>query len=280
MIRAFGKSNALARYGTIGAVSASALYAFFLHAGGRPEAHFAAPAALLALSLLAVWISALLLAGAENLRRLSVLYNDMDPRAFLAAYEPLLAVKGLSWLDRRTVTNHLANAYAFSGDFDAAVLLLEKCETPSRGRRRFNAAALKAGNLCSIALLARDPDGAERALRELDGIIAEARAGRAPLSDSFLRNRRVQEAALSLLRGKAVPSSLLRQELAESANLLARTRLRLLLAETLAAEGDEEGAREQLDLVEEAGGATILTRRARELRSSLRREGYPLDKPF
>ena len=269
MIRVFPKSKSLARVGAITAVSASALYAFFLYARGRAETMIVSAAVLLVFLLLAFRIAALFVAESENLKRLSVLYNDMDPQVFIADYEPLLGAEGLSRLDRLTVTSHLANAYAFSGDFKKAVAFLKECPIPDRGRRRFNAAALVAGNLCSCFLLARDANGAERALAELDGIIAEAIKNRTPVNARFLRNRRVQAANLKLLKGKKIDAAALRTELQGSSNRLYRARLRLLIAEACLAEKDAEAALEQLDLIDGAGGNTILAQRAREIRASI-----------
>ena len=266
MIELFDTSMKIKKLGTAVSFAASILYAFILFTGkGWSPALFPA-LGIFVFGMFFFRLAALLVAEAQNKNHLSILYNDMDCRSFIASYEPILKRKELTGLQRLIVLNHLANAHAYAGDFDTATEILEKYEIPRTGRSVFNAMALVAGNLCSCFLLEGDTIKAEKKLNELEIIIKEAANTRSPLSGSFKRNSIIQKINLAILQGKKAEPDLLRRELEESSNRLNRLRIRLLLAQALRLDGQEDAVEEQLQKILGSGGDTVIQKQAHSMR--------------
>ena len=245
MINLFQKSRRIKVYGCILIGIIGIIYAFSIMLQTGFSARLISPLVLLVLGISICYFIAFFAAVVLHQKILQILYNDVDPTKFIAAYEPLLTQKHISATHLLTLKAHLANAYANSGEIERAVLLIREAKLPA-GRFLANAKALIAGNLCSYYLLEENTTMAQSALNELSSVIEAAKSSGHSLSSSYIHNAALQHIHLDFLLGRPVDEALLYKELENSSNMLHKANIFYLLGRISLAKGFHESADYQL----------------------------------
>lgn len=133
MIRFFRASRMTAMWGSAAGAFAGAAAAWAFYPGDRgTKAVLALVAAALAVNV-CLYI-AKIIAVRRYQEILLLLYEKLDPEAFLAQALPLLDRKA-GTVDRVTHAAHVANGYLAKGDPDAAIALLKRQQVRSRRLR-------------------------------------------------------------------------------------------------------------------------------------------------
>ena len=131
MINAFPKSRCVAWTG--GAVlGAAAGISAWLYMAGRAASLFNRAIVALLAAFIAVNIAlyiARLMAAREYQKRLLLLYEALDPSAFLQALLPLRK-KRMDASNRCTTLVHIANGYLYGGQPQQALAVLEDVQPP------------------------------------------------------------------------------------------------------------------------------------------------------
>ena len=139
MINAFPKSRCVAWTG--GAVlGAAAGISAWLYMAGRAASLFNRAIVALLAAFIAVNIAlyiARLMAAREYQKRLLLLYEALDPSAFLQALLPLRK-KRMDASNRCTTLVHIANGYLYGGQPQQALAVLEDAQPPETGAAKRN----------------------------------------------------------------------------------------------------------------------------------------------
>ena len=196
MIHFFRASRMTAVWGSAAGAFAGAAAAWAFYPGDRgTKAVLALVAAALAVNV------CLYIAKIISVRRyqeiLLLLYEKLDPEAFLAQALPLLDRKA-GTVDRVTHAAHVANGYLAKGDPDAAIALLKRQQVPEQ------AAALRglvASNLGTACLQKGDRTGAVAALEELKQVVC-SRHCKEKFREKARRIIAYQQLCLDVLDGK------------------------------------------------------------------------------
>lgn len=160
MTNAFAKSRYIAWIGGsvagIAAAAAAWLYMAQRPAGGFNRLLVAGLAAFVAVNLLLY--AARIVAEKEYQKRLLLLYEKLDPQAFLEAVLPLKG-KRLNASGRCTLLVHIANGYLYSGEPLRALEILDGIQPPDTA---LEMRGLVAGNRATCLLAAGETDRARR----------------------------------------------------------------------------------------------------------------------
>lgn len=171
MINAFPKSRCVAWTG--GAVlGAAAGISAWLYMAGRAASLFNRAIVALLAAFIAVNIAlyiARLMAAREYQKRLLLLYEALDPSAFLQALLPLRK-KRMDASNRCTTLVHIANGYLYGGQPQQALAVLEDVQPPEKA---LEMRGLVAGNKATCFLAAGEMDRAQTAMDELRRIAAD-----------------------------------------------------------------------------------------------------------
>ena len=171
MINAFPKSRCVAWTG--GAVlGAAAGISAWLYMAGRAASLFNRAIVALLAAFIAVNIAlyiARLMAAREYQKRLLLLYEALDPSAFLQALLPLRK-KRMDASNRCTTLVHIANGYLYGGQPQQALAVLEDAQPPEKA---LEMRGLVAGNKATCFLAAGEMDRAQTAMDELRRIAAD-----------------------------------------------------------------------------------------------------------
>ena len=152
MINAFPKSRCVAWTGGAVLVAAAGISAWLYMAGRAASLFNRAIVALLA-AFIAVNIAlyiARLMAAREYQKRLLLLYEALDPSAFLQALLPLRK-KRMDASNRCTTLVHIANGYLYGGQPQQALAVLEDVQPPEKA---LEMRGLVAGNKATCFLAA------------------------------------------------------------------------------------------------------------------------------
>ena len=189
-----------------------------------------------------------------NTRLLGLLHVELDPEAFLQAYEAVPGrLKEGSW-DRAVASSYLAEGYAAAGRFSEAMATL----CPSCTGKPQAILAVKSlyySSLCSYALSSGDCSRAWEASEELEKIISSQ-----DISPAFAQNMRNQlnlcRERLACLGGEEVDRQWLTSQLAQAAYTLRRLEILETLARYAINLGRDEEAREYLEQMRQQAGKT------------------------
>lgn len=269
MIRGFWQSKLTA----VGLPALSAVLAAVLWIRDRQQGYplyipAVASVLLLALGAVAGKIAGNIVANARNTRLLSLLHVELDPAAFLSAYEPVPGrLKAGSW-DFAVARSYLADGYAAAGEFDRAMdTLCPDCA----GKPALS--GLYYGNLCSYALSKGDCARAREAAAGLEAVLEDGKA-----NPAFAQNMRLVlnlcRERLTCLEGGKVDRQWLTGQLERAPFALRRLEILETLARYALLRGRTEEAGEYLDQICQGAGKTWYQGWARE---ELRRlNGQPL----
>lgn len=206
MIRYFKESRRTAVFGSVFGAVVCAAAAWFLYTGEMStRIILMAAAALLAVNV-AVY-AAKLTAVRRYQEILLLLYEKMEPQAFLDAALPILDIKA-GTADRVTHAAHVANGYLALGKAKEAAELLERQQVPEQAR------ALKGlvyANLGTAYLQMEDRQKAAGALTGLRAVAADPKC-----KEKFRQKARhiiaYQQLCLEVLDGKNSPRQALEKD--------------------------------------------------------------------
>lgn len=210
-------------------------------------------------------------AASQHQKLLLILYQKGDPRTFIQKYEPLLKQRCSSASRALTLRAYLSNAYLAMGDCAKARRLLDDAPTVN-GREADNAAALLAGNQCSIFLQIGDAAGAVEQLELL-----RRYQGNPNVKKELTENIPLLQVRCDLLSGSVHDTDLLEQAVREAVSPLRKADNTLVLAQTQLAQKHKGTARKTLEPVLDGNPDLWAVRQARRLKAEL--DGIPGEKP-
>lgn len=259
MVCAFSKSRRLAWVGCplLGAAAAAGVWLFWGGASSLPVRLLSAGlCGCLAVSL--VLYFARLVAMREYQQRLLLLYDQLDPEAFLQAMLPLRQAR-MRDPDRFLLLIHLANGYLYCGQPQQALSLLDELQLPEKA---LELRGLAAGNRATCWLAAGKPGQAQAAMEELRGIAALSGC-KPEFSQKARRTLGYLELCLANARGRRVDLPALRKDLQTSRAPLHRLDVQYQLALALQRTGAQEEAHRLFETIIKEGGGTCYPRLAR-----------------
>lgn len=261
MLRLFRKSNLVRTYGIGISLFVAIIYFFAIYTKTGFSLRLIAPIPLFLVLLILSYFVSSLMEEASHQTYLSLLYTDLMPSLFIEKYAPLLEEKDIPSMGRLVLTSHLANGHAYKADYAFAIRLMQEYSLP-QGDQRYNAEALVNNNLCSYYLLMGDAENAKQKMEELEKILHLAKEHAVKISKNYSFNLNSFYSQYLLLTGQPVLADKIRSELGRTTNLLYMTRIRLAPAKALLVDGETEAAREQLRIIIEKGGETIILQEA------------------
>ena len=261
VIKLFKESICFYRIGLAISMLAGGSYLMYLwnRYGFSPILLLALPAFMLCAFL--AWFGALIAATAAHQRFLDILYNRLEPQAFITAYHLYAMAHKGGQLHRITMLAHLANGYANDGRYDEAIRLLADVSVPA-GRQHDNLLALVQGNQMEYHLMKRDVESARELFDAQEDLVNSAK-GR--ISPAFAHNLALAREHLNYLLGQPVQDLCLRNELTVSSNMLHKLNIRLLLARAWLKEGRNEDALNYLKAVLRDGKNTDAAQKAKAI---------------
>jgi len=254
MIRAFRQSRLTA----VCVFAASAALAVLVWIRDREMPVYIPAVASVLLLLAGVTVGRLagnLVADSCNTRLLGRLHVDLDPEAFLRAYEGVPARLKEGSRDYVVARAYLAAGYGAKGDFDAAIASLCPLEgtalagdVPLRG--------LYLQSLCSFQLGKEDLNAAGGTLSELERLISSCGGSRVRLAQNLSGAAALLRAELDCLAGRDIDREWLEGQLRQASYRLRRLEVLQTLARDSLRRGQQKEAAALLEQLRNEGGKT------------------------
>lgn len=260
MINAFSKSRRMAWLGgaVLGLVAAAVAWLGLAEAGQGMGTRLllAALAAFVGVNI-AVYF-ARMLATREYQSRLLLLYEQLDPRAFLEAVEPLQKAR-LNPSTRSTLLVHIANGWLWAGQPDRALEILDGIQPPEKA---LETRGLVLGNQATCWLAQGNTDRAQYCMDQLRALTAD----KACSKEFSLKARHTLaylELCMNLQRGKQVDVRVLEKDFEASRSPLHKLDVQYRLALAARKKGDETLYASAREYVLQQGAKTVLPERLR-----------------
>ncbi|MFQ7005085.1 MAG: hypothetical protein ACLRRT_16300 [Ruthenibacterium lactatiformans] len=260
MINAFPKSRCVAWTG--GAVLAQR-QAFLPGCIWRPcglalqQGNRRAAGRLIAVNI-ALYI-ARLMAAREYQKRLLLLYEALDPSAFLQALLPCGKKDGC--FNRCTTLVHIANGYLYGGQPQQALAVLEDAQPPEKA---LEMRGLVAGNKATCFLAAGEMDRAQTAMDELRRIAAD-RSCKKEFVQKARHTLGYLQLCMDIARGRHADVGALQKDFESSRAPLHRLDVQYRIALALRHRGDRTGMEKSREYLLENSGGTCYGELARAL---------------
>lgn len=252
MINAFAKSRGVAWGGGI-VLGAAAGAAAWLYAGAGAATAFNRGLIALLAAFVAVNIAlftARLIAAREYQQRLLLLYESLDPAAFLRAMLPLKE-KRMDASNRCTTLVHIANGYLYSGQPRQALAVLDSIQPPDKA---LEMRGLVAGNRATCLLAAGEPDKAEAAMAEARRIAADGGCKK-EFAQKARHTLGYLKLCVDIARGRQTDLEALKKDFERSRAPLHRLDVQYRIALACRRSGDRAGMeRSRAYLLENSGG--------------------------
>lgn len=262
MTNAFAKSRYVAWIGGsaagITAAAAAWLYMAQRPAGGFNRLLVAGLAAFVAVNL--VLYAARIVAEKEYQKRLLLLYEKLDPQAFLEAVLPLKGMR-LNASGRCTLLVHIANGYLYSGEPLRALEILDGIQPPDTA---LEMRGLVAGNRATCLLAAGETDRAQAAVDELLRF-AGAPKCRKEFAAKARHTAGYLQICIGIARGKHADLEALQKDFEHSRSPLHKLDVQYRLALSYRHRGDGERMRQACDYLRQNGGGTCYPKLAERL---------------
>lgn len=271
MVRAFWQSRlAVAVFG----VAASVLgVAVWVHDRGKPlYIPLTAIVLLAVLCMFAGQMAGRIIAGSVNTRCLSLLHVQLDPQAFLRAYEGVPGRLKEGSREYALACAYLAEGYAAAGEFDRAMDTL-RSGFAGEGGEDLTLKGLYFHTMASCALSGENLPRAEEAVAGLEQAAADSRESNPGLAQSMEESLTLCRNRLAALKGEPVDTAWLEERLKRTPFALRRLEILQTLARQAAAEGRREEALSRLEQMERQAGKTFFRGWAERARQVLDRDG-------
>lgn len=174
----------------------------------------------------------------------AILFEQVKPREFLEAFQPVAAAMPKNSLDYVESCNKLAYAHEALGRFEKSLEILEALEPETLKRKAVGAMATTYSNRVRVKLLSGNEEGAREALEQLRGVMAACGKKNASLAKSLATYIRLYENWLLVLSGQEADTEYLQLEVDRSMNRIRKSEMQLLLARAWEIAGDPEQADE------------------------------------
>ena len=214
---------------------------------------------LLALGYVVSRLAGNLIADRENARLLGILHVDLDPEAFLRAYEPAAMRAPGGSRQRRIMEGYLASGYAAAGKAEKALgLLAEPVDADDAALAGTRAAAR-----VSCLLDEGRPAEAAGSMRALDEAID--RAEKPALRSNLASERELLYARLKIAEGRPADRVWLKERLEAAPYRLKRLEILHAMTEDALRQGRTEAAKACREKLQAEAGKTWYARYAKEI---------------
>ncbi len=254
MINAFAKSRRTAWIGGIvlGLVAGAGVW---LALSGSDQSIFnrvllAALAAFVGVNI-AVYL-ARMIAAREYQSRLLLLYENLDPEAFLAAAGPLENAP-MDASSRCTLMVHLANGWLYAGKTDRAMEILESIQLPDKA---LAARGLVLSNKATCWLAQGNPDRAQSCMDQLRELLKDKACSK-EFSAKARHALAYLQICMDLSRGKRVNLSVLENDFEANHSPFHRLDVQYRIALAARKSGDMSRFESARDYVEKNGAKTV-----------------------
>lgn len=207
-----------------------------------------------------VALIARLMAAREYQKRLLLLYEALDPSAFLQALLPLRK-KRMDASNRCTTLVHIANGYLYGGQPQQALAVLEDVQPPEKA---LEMRGLVAGNKATCFLAAGEMDRAQTAMDELRRIAAD-RSCKKEFVQKARHTLGYLQLCMDIARGRHADVGALQKDFESSRAPLHRLDVQYRIALALRHRGDRTGMEKSREYLLENSGGTCYGELARAL---------------
>ena len=270
MIRAFWQSR-LALYLSAGVAVALSL-AIWIYDRGKPlYIPLLATVLLVALCLLIGQVAGKVIAESLNARYLSLLHIELDPQAFLAAYEKIPERLKKNSQEYALSRAYLADGYAAAGEFLLAIDTLFPHFIEKKGENQ----ALKGlyfSSLASYAISAEKIEQAKEALLKLEQVAADNKKGNPKLSKNMKESLTLSQNRLTALKGKSADVPWLKEQLKKCPFALRRLEILQTLIRQAILKDQKADAEKWLQELEKQAGKTFY----REWGEKIKKDIFPV----
>lgn len=204
-------------------------------------------------------------AGAARTHKkfLSILYNSLKPKEFIAAYSYLIDHANVKPKTMFSMLCFLSNGYEASGEFDNALWVLDRVPALPEKSKQLGGAIL-AGNRCNIYCA----NGFTQAAKEQLNLLEKLIAGGVKSQDAV---KKVLEIKIRTLDQDATQSDAdyVREEMKNASTRFYRLSMTYLLAEIYAQIGESDFAKAYFEEVSTADSQLRIVKNAKEKLSSV-----------
>lgn len=262
MISYYRINRLTAIIGSIAAGPATAAAVFFLLARQLPSIGSRLLAAVLAafVAVNIVLFVARMLALRYSQTDLLLLYEKLDPQAFLEKVLPLANIKTDASTHCTTMV-HIANGYLYSGDFAKAIETLQAIETPEKA---IEARGLVMSNLAACRLAAGHLDQAQLAMTKLNALASDKNCKK-EFSLKARHSLGYLQICMDIARGKHKGGEALEKDFAQTNAPLHKVEVQFWLAKLYLHTGDREKLAKAAAYVTEHGGKLYMAREIKKM---------------
>ena len=200
------------------------------------------------------------MAAREYQKRLLLLYEALDPSAFLQALLPLRK-KRMDASNRCTTLVHIANGYLYGGQPQQALAVLEDVQPPEKA---LEMRGLVAGNKATCFLAGGEMDRAQTAMDELRRIAAD-RSCKKEFVQKARHTLGYLQLCMDIARGRHADVGALQKDFESSRAPLHRLDVQYRIALALRHRGDRTGMEKSREYLLENSGGTCYGELARAL---------------
>lgn len=254
MINAFAKSRRMAWFGGAALGVAAGAGAWLLLA--KEEASLFNRILLVILAAfvganIAVYL-ARMIAAREYQSRLLLLYEQLDPQAFLKAVEPLQKAA----LDQSSKCNllvHMANGWLYAGNTEKALEILDGISLPDKA---LSARGLVLSNQAACWLAQGNADKAQFCMDQLKTLLASKECDKA-FADKARHGLAYLQICMDLRRGKRVERAVLEKDFSTSRSPFHRLDVQYRIALSARKAGDKACFEQAREYVLQHGAKTV-----------------------
>ena len=193
-----------------------------------------------------------MIAAREYQNRLLLLYEQLDPQAFLEAMEPLETVS-LDQASRCTLLSHIANGLLYAGNTQKALEILEGISLPSKA---LSARGLILSNQAACWLVQGNPDQAQVCMDHLKMLLANKDCDKA-FADKARHGLAYLQICMDLRRGKRVDLAILEKDFLTSRSPFHRLDVQYRIALSARKAGDTARFEKAKEYVRQHGAKTV-----------------------
>lgn len=253
MINAFKESRRIAWFGGagLGLIAGAGVWLMLKETGQTSfqRVLLAAVAAFVGINI-AIYL-ARMVATRNYQSRLLLLYEDLDPEAFLKATEPLKNMP-MNPSVRCTLLVHLANGWLYAGKADRALEILNDIKVP---KKALASKGLILSNQATCWLAENKPEKAQQCMEELKRLVKDKTCSK-EFSTKARHTLSYLQVCLDICRGKRVDVRILEQDFEKSRLPFHRLDVQYRIAMVARKNGDAVRFKKAQDYIREKGAKT------------------------